>query len=309
MASARALVSLILVCTLTSLMASTAAIGFVAASGSFQLDSQPAHGNATLFDGSVIETGSAPSQLRLNNGVQLRLATDSKAIVYQGRVVLEKGSGQLESSSAYSLEGRTLRVYSTAPNSVARLQLEDGGRVLVATLKGSVRVTNSTGMLLANLPSGLSMAFQPKVSATAPARVSGCLYQKDGKDFVFDSNTRAAVEITGTGLDKQLGKNVDITGIQKSSSQAIAVTELKPVSGGNCAKFAKLAEKSGVEAAAAATGAAGAAGAATAGISTAVTATIIGGVAAAATVGGVAAAGGFSGNSQNGTNNKTTTSR
>lgn len=308
MPSARALVSLILVCTVTSLMASTAAIGFVAASGSFQLDSQPARGNATLFDGSVIETGNAPSQLRLNNGAQLRLATDSKAIVYQGRVVLEKGSGQLESSSAYALEGRTLRVYSTAPNSVARLQLEDGGQVLVATLKGSVRVTNSTGMLLANLPSGLSMAFQPKVGAAAPARVSGCLYQKDGKHFVFDSNTRAAAEVTGTGLDKQVGKNVAVTGIQNPASQVIAVAELKPVSGGNCAKFAKLAEKSGVEAAAAATGAAGAA-VATDGISTAVTATVIGGVAAAATVAGVAAAGGFSGGSQNGTHNKTTTSR
>ncbi|MBZ5577642.1 MAG: hypothetical protein LAP40_13860 [Acidobacteriia bacterium] len=305
--STRALVALILVGSVTSLMASSAAIGFVAANGSFQVNAQQARGNATLFDGSVIETTKAPSQLRLENGVQLRLATDSRATVYQGRVVLEKGSGQLESSSPFPVESRTLRVFSTGPNTVARVQLDGQKRVLVAALKGSVRVTNSSGIVLANLPSGLSMAFEPQVGASAPARVSGCLFQKGGKDFVYDGTTKVALELTGTGLDKQVGKNVEVTGIQNPATQAIAVTGLKPVSGGNCAKFAKMVEKSGVEAAAAATGAAGtvaaagagAAAGAAAGAGVAATATVIGGVAAAATVGGLAAAGGFSGPSQN----------
>src|SRR5690242_513497 len=99
--SVRALLSLILVLTVTSLTASTAAIGFAAANGSFQVNAKQARDTATLFDGSVIETGKAPSQIRLDNGAQVRLATDSRAKVYEGRIVLEKGSGQLESSTTY----------------------------------------------------------------------------------------------------------------------------------------------------------------------------------------------------------------
>ena len=302
--SARALVALILVGSVTFLSASTA-IGFAAANGTFQINAKETRGNATLFDGSVIETGRVPSQLQLDNGVQVRLATESRAKVYQGRVVLEKGAGQLASSSAYAIESRTLRVSSTEPNTVARVEVADQGKVLVAALKGSVRVTNSSGIVVANLAGGLSMAFDPQVGASGPSKVSGCLFQKDGAEFVYDAAIKVAIPITGTGLDKQIGKNVQIIGVQNPADQKIAVTSAKPIPGGNCAKFAKVAATSGVEAAAAAAGvgvaaaAGGAAvGGAAAGIGVATTGVVVGGVAAAATVGGLAASGTFSGSQQ-----------
>lgn len=317
--SARTLLALILVCTVTSLMGSTAAIGFAASQGSFQINTQQAQGTATLFDGTVIETGKTPSQIRLENGTQIRLASDSRAKVYESRVVLEKGSGQLESSSTYPIETHSLHVFSTAPDTIARVRVGEQGKVLVATVRGAVRVTNGAGLAVANLTTGLSMAFDPQVGASAPAKLAGCLYERDGSNFIFDAATKTAHGLKGADLAREMGKNVQITGIEDPATHVIAVTGWKPLSGGQCAKFAKVAKESGVEVAvktvgvtggaAVAAAAAGAAGAAAgAGIGTAATVAVVGGVAAATTVGGLAASGSFSGSSTQ-TNNNSPTSR
>jgi len=298
--------ALILVCTATCLMASTAAIGFAVSAGSFQVNAHAAQGTATLFEGSVIETGKTPSQIRLEDGTQLRLASDSRAQVYRSRVVLEKGSGQLESSSSYPIESRSLRVFSTAPDTIARVRVGDQGKVLVATVRGSVRVANSTGLAVANLTTGLSMAFDPAVGTSAAAKLAGCLYEREGSDFIFDAATKTAHGLKGADLARETGKNVQITGIEDPATHVIAVTGWKPLSGGQCAKFAKAAKESGVEAAvksvgvtggavAAGAAAAGVAGAAGAGIGAAATVAVVGGVAAATTVGGLAASGTFGG--------------
>ena len=105
--STRAVLSLALTCAVTPLTAAAPAIGLATANGSFEVNSARVWGNATLFDGSVVETAKAPSQVKLNNGAQLRLATGSRAIVHDGRLVLEKGSSQLESAAAYPVEARS----------------------------------------------------------------------------------------------------------------------------------------------------------------------------------------------------------
>ena len=314
--SVRALLALILACTVTSLMGSTGAIGFAAAQGSFQVNAQPAQGTATVFDGTVIQTGKTPSQIRLENGTQIRLASDTRVKVYQNRVVLEKGSGQLEFSSNYPMESHSLLVFSTAPDTIARVRVGDQGKVLVAAVRGAVRVTNRAGLAVANLTSGLSMAFDPQVGASAPAKLAGCLYQHDGSDFIFDATTKTAHGLKGPDLARQTGKNVEITGIEDPATHVIGVTGWKPLPGGQCAKFAKVANESGVEAAvkavgvaggAVATGAAAGATAAGAGIGAA-TVAVVGGVAAATTIGGLAASGTFGGSSTQ-TNSSTPTSR
>lgn len=308
--STRAFAALILAGMATPLIASTAAIGLAAAGGSFQIDARTAHGSATLFEGSEVETGAAPLQIRLNNGVQVRLATESRAKFYGGYTILERGSGQLESSGAYPLESRGLRVFSAVPDTVARVQVSPQGKLLVAALRGSVRVANGAGVVVANLTSGLSMAFDPQVGASALAKVSGCVFSRENKSFIYDGLTRVSLELTGKDLARLSGKHLEVTGIQNPSTQVVAVTGWKIVAGGNCAKFAKIAAESGVEAASAATGAIGATAAATgATLSTAATVAVVGGVAAAATMGGLAVSGEFSGANSNAPNPNPPTSR
>jgi hypothetical protein len=311
----RAAVILWVVGTAGCLSAANSAIGTAVTNGSFQVDHSRVWGNTTLFDGSVIETATASSQLQWSGGVQMRLASNSRATVYQTKLVLEAGYGQLESAQGFEVEAGSLRISPAASDTVARIRVVDDRRVTVAAVRGVVRVSNRAGLLVANVEPGGSLDFEPQVAgATAPTRVSGCLLSKSGKIIIVDQTTNVILELQGAGLDQELGNRVEITGRSESSapsvpgaSQLIQVAGLKAVAKGGCTAIAKklgattalagaaAAGAAGGGGAAGAAGAGGAAGAATgAGIGIG-TVAVIGGVATAATVGGLAAAGSLPG--------------
>jgi hypothetical protein len=77
------------------------AIGIVTASGHFNVEGSQVWGNATLFDGTTIETSSASSELALRNGVKVQLAAGSRARIWQNRLVLEKGVAQLAAPASF----------------------------------------------------------------------------------------------------------------------------------------------------------------------------------------------------------------
>ena len=294
--SSRAILSLILACTLTCLSASSASIGVATAGGSFQANSLRVTGNTTLFDGSVIETGAAASRLRLNNGTQVLLATESRAKVYQGRLVLEKGGGQLQSSALYPLEARGLRIASASPDTVARVRLTGDSQVLVAALKGSVRVSNSTGVLVASLEPGTALNFDPQAGAAGPTRASGCLLLKEGKYLLTDETTHVTLQLQGAGLEKEAGNRVEITGAVDPAAPAMAgATQLINVhavtrKGKGCSSLNTAKTPAPVPAAGTISGASRFSG---------TTVAIVGGVAAAAAIGGLAATGTIFGGEDN----------
>ena len=287
----RAWLGLLSLCALATCFAASAAIGLVVANGSFQLDHSSVRGNATLFDGNVIETNVSSSQLQLNNGVSLRLGAETRARVYESRLVLEKGIGQLESTK-YRIEAASLQVEADKPGATARVQLTGPKRVVVAARDGSVRVSNGDGVLIAKLDSGREMAFEPQESgAAALTKVSGILALKDGKFIVVDRITNVTMQLQGAGLEAEVGNLVEVTGTVDSAaptvagaSQIINVTSIKRLT-----KGARLAAGAAGAGAAGAAGA-GAAGAAAGGLSTGAVVAIVGGVAAAGTLGGLAAA-------------------
>jgi hypothetical protein len=287
----RASLGLLSFCALSTSFAASPAIGLVVANGSIQLDHSKVWGSATLFDGNVIETNVSSSQLQLNNGVNLRLAAETRARVYESRLVLEKGIGQLESTN-YRIEAASLQVEADKPGATARVQLTGPKRVVVAARDGSVRVSNGDGVLIAKLDSGREMAFEPQESgAAALTKVSGILALKDGKFIVVDRITNVTMQLQGTGLEAEVGNLVEVTGTVDSAaptvagaSQIINVTSIKRLT-----KGARLAAGAAGAGAAGAAGA-GAAGAAAGGLSTGAVVAIVGGVAAAGTLGGLAAA-------------------
>src|SRR5882724_9890523 len=63
--------------------AANPAIGMAISNGSFQVNRTRLSGNATLFEGSTIETATAPSQIQLDGGPRLRLAAETRARIYQ----------------------------------------------------------------------------------------------------------------------------------------------------------------------------------------------------------------------------------
>jgi len=321
--STRLLIGAALIMTIfeTGAWAATSAIGLAVANGSFQVDRARVWGSSSVFEGSTVETDQTSSQIRMTGGAEVRLAADSRATVFQRKMVLEQGFTQIQTGPGYTVEARSLAIAAEAHDAVARIKLEGLHKVTVAALGGRVQVRNAGGLLVAWVEAGKSLDLEPQQEgAAAPTRVSGCLLEKAGKPVIVDQTTNVVLELHGADLDKEVGNRIEIMGMPTGAASSgtgaamtVSVAGIKQIANGGCSAIAKkigastvagasagaaagATAGSGAGAAAGTAGAAGA-GAAGAGIG-AGTIAVIGGVAAAATVGGLAATGSLPGQSQ-----------
>ena len=204
----RAAVVMFAVGSVVLLPAAGGAIGMAMANGSFQVDHASVYGNGTLFDGSVIETWTTASSLQWEGGTQIRLAGESRARVYQRRLILEQGFGEMTATSGFQVDARSLHILADS-GSVARIQLEGSSRVLVSAVRGSLRVTNAGGVLVANMAAGNNMVFEPQSAGeAAPTHASGCLLEKAGKFILAEKTTKIVLELQGADLAKQVGNEI-----------------------------------------------------------------------------------------------------
>jgi hypothetical protein len=161
-------------CTLSYAMASTSAIGTVSARGDMQVDGQAVKGDATLFDGSEVQTGQNSAVLRTSSGVEVRLATDSGGTLYQDRFVLSSGSSELTTTKPFQIVVHGLHVSSVQADSKGSVTLMNR-TIEVSALAGELFVRDSHGFLLARVSAGNSAAFGEQ-QTTDPDE------QKDDKD-------------------------------------------------------------------------------------------------------------------------------
>jgi hypothetical protein len=261
-------------------------IGTVVAPGAFRLDNATLSGNATVFEGALLETGAAASSVQLNSGARVALGAESRGRLFGDRLVLERGSTDIEDSTGFRLVALGLTIQPGREASTGRVVVDSPRRVRVAATSGSLRVLNTNGQLVANLAPGVALAFEPQTGPATVARVTGCLENRSGRYVLTDEVTNVTVEVAGNGVAKEVGNRVEVTGAMdptatpvSDASQLVRARELRRIAKG-CGNTAPVAV---------AAGAAGAAGAA-AGGATVTTIAIVGGVAAAATIGGLAAA-------------------
>lgn len=227
----QALLSLILTATLVPGWAAGPAIGMAITPGAFQIDGAPVTGNATLFDGAAVETAKSSSRLEVNAGVRVDLAPESRAKVYGKYVVLEKGSGELASGGAqahgYQIEARSLRIEPRGDKTVARVGLQGGNTVLVAAVNGPVRVFNNTGLVVADVVSGMAMSFVPQAGPANGSALAGCLTRRAGAYLLTDDASKITVELRGDGLEENVGKRIEVTGTAfRSAEPAAGATSL-----------------------------------------------------------------------------------
>ncbi len=206
-------------------------IGTADAKGSFRVDDATVAGNATLFEGATVETHQSSSTLDLASGARLSLAPESKGRIFSDRLILERGSGQMEKAVGFRMEARGLTVRMENGAGSARVALAGSARVQVAALAGSVRVLNSQGLVVAAIHSGNALEFAFQVSG-APTKLSGCLRTVSGHYLVTDEVTNVTVEVAGPGLGKEGGNRVQITGaMDPAASPVSGATEYIRVNG------------------------------------------------------------------------------
>lgn len=190
---------------LTAAAIAAPAIGIVTASGHFSVEGSQVWGNATLFDGATVETGSASSNLALQNGVKLQLGAESRARVWKNRMVLEKGVAQLAAPGSFE-----------------------------------VSVLNHANLIRAPYRAGA--AFQAAAGQTVHI---GCMVYKNGRYLLQDQSTQEVIELTGPDLAANVGNRVEARGSASSARPGVVpatsvmnVAAIAPQSQGGCLSVA-----------------------------------------------------------------------
>lgn len=205
-------VAAILLCMLSYATAGTVSIGTASARGDMRVDSYLVKGNATLFDGSVVETGQATANLRLNKGTEITMSTASRGTLHSDRLVLQQGESELAATSSFQLEANGLRVTPNEPNSRGVVSLKAGNTVEVASLNGSFGVTTNHGVLLANVRPGRVVSFAMQEGAN-PANFSGVgLVSFDNGTYYLTTNENVKYVLTCKDSRKFVGDKVAVSG-------------------------------------------------------------------------------------------------
>jgi hypothetical protein len=229
--------------------AGTVSIGTASARGDMRVDNYMVHGDATLFDGSVIETTQASADLRLQKNVEVILGKSSRATLYRDRMVLDQGETELTASTPYRLDTSIVRVTPNNPNSRWTVSLKPGNNVEVTALTGTVGVTSEHGIMLANLVPGRSLSFAMQQDGSGSAQGgsrsafsgTGVLDYSVGFYFLTVTETGVTYQIVGAGdkLARLAGQTVTITGTldpsatpEPPASAVIDVHEYKPKGAG-----------------------------------------------------------------------------
>jgi hypothetical protein len=263
----RSFLSLLTSGCLIFLMAAPPSIGVIRSNGDFQVDGSTVRGNATLFEGSTVQTAAAQSNIQLSSGAGIVLEPNSRAQVYKDH-----------------LEAATLRISPTDPHTIAEIVAQDSTHVSISALQGLVDVRNGAGVLVATVRPGLALAFTTQAGGAQTAtKIKGCLVKKGDKYFLTDTTTNVTVELQGPEVAKNAGHQIEVTGSMipgatpaAGASQVVQVVTVDST-GNKCTVPVGAVV-----------------GAGAAGLSTAAIIAIVGGVAAVATTVGLAAAGTFS---------------
>jgi hypothetical protein len=201
-----------LLCMLSYATAGTVSIGTASARGDMRVDNYLVKGNATLFDGSVVETGQATANLRLKKGTEITMSTASRGTLHSDRLVLQQGESELAASSSFQLEANGFLVTPNEPNSRGVVSLKAGNTVEVASLNGSFGVTTNHGVLLANVRPGRVVSFAMQAGANA-ANFSGLgLVSFENGTYYLTTDENVKYVLTCKDSHRFIGDKVTVSG-------------------------------------------------------------------------------------------------
>jgi hypothetical protein len=223
-------VLVVVLCMLSYAEAGTVSIGTASARGDMRVDNYTVKDSATLFDGSVVETGQASADLHLGKGTEIRMASSSRGTLYRDHFVLQQGASELSASGRFKVEAEGLSVTPSEPNSRGTVSLQSGDKVEVAALSGSFGVMNGQGIQLASVRPGQPLAFAMQAAgASSSFTGTGVVSAEGGNYFITVGGVK--YQVTGADLSKKVGKTVKVTGaIVAGATPAAGATAVVAIS-------------------------------------------------------------------------------
>ena len=219
-------VTAVLLCFLTYAEAGTVSIGTASARGDMRVDNYSVKGNATLFDGSVVETGQASADLRLNKGVEITMSADSRGTLYSDHIVLQQGQSELMSSGAFQLQANGLHIVPAAPHSRGVVSVKPGNTVEIASLDGTLGVVNGSGVMLANILPGHSFSFAMQADANSSDFAGTGLVTFENGTYYLTTNTNVRYILSCKDPHTMVGDKVVITGTLQGPASGNGTTTL-----------------------------------------------------------------------------------
>jgi hypothetical protein len=135
-----------------------APIGIAMSAGNFSVDSALVTGPVDLANGAELRTMVAPSDIHLDNGVEVRLATRSTSKLYQDRILLEQGAVRVRHFDGLPVQAGSLTIQADSFDTEAIIRTTPK-TVEIASIGGTVRVSD-TGAMMTRVAAGTKMAFQ-----------------------------------------------------------------------------------------------------------------------------------------------------
>lgn len=153
---------------MTDASAATGEIGFAVTSGTIRVNDAYTRKNASLFEGTKIQTTESGSSLSLRDRAQVDLGVHSRGRVYGDHLVLEDGVGRLTRAKNFTLQAGPLRIVPDGSGSNVSVTSTEGS-VQVTSLSGKAHVVDTNGSLLAKVDPGMTAIFAAPVASGAGA--------------------------------------------------------------------------------------------------------------------------------------------
>jgi hypothetical protein len=230
---ARSVVIAVTIASSSLAFAASSAIGSVSTRGEINVGGYAVRGTATLFDNTSVETSDFAAILRLEKGTEIKLGAGSSSMLFHDRLVLSRGEMQLTSATPFQIEANGLHILPSTSHSTGIVSLNSHKDVEVGALQGGLRVTDSTGALLAEVDPGASLSFpaEPRAQdSPAPPRPLhappesindiGLLSFENGRFYLTSTLSGIKYEISRNGLSNYVGDKVVLSGTVISGTAA-----------------------------------------------------------------------------------------
>lgn len=205
-------VAIILLCMISYAEAGTVSIGTASARGEMRVDNYNVNGNATLFDGSVVETGKASASLRLDRGTQITMSTASRGTLFSDHIVLQQGASEVVPAKSFQLQAMGLHVSPNEPNSRGVVSFKAKDTIEIASLNGSFGVSNDRGIMLANVLPGHTISFAMQGNPNS-AEFSGVgLVTFENGTYYLVTDAQVKYVLTCKDSHRFVGDKVVVTG-------------------------------------------------------------------------------------------------
>ena len=127
------------VCPIALVAASVPPVGFAVSESEFVVGQSAVQGQATLFDGEVVQTFYLATRVNLKDGSRYILGIDSEGAVYTDHVSLRYGSAELSNKGRPArITASSLELAAEKPNSVATVYVSENKSVTVMVRSGTL---------------------------------------------------------------------------------------------------------------------------------------------------------------------------